>query len=76
MNFSAPGMTPQAHLTGLKSHGLRLHCLRLEEGGSLGISSKAATAFSLFSLISVVQPWFHTSCRILRAIPEDGGRRS
>lgn len=76
MNFSAPGRTPQAHLTGLKSHGLRPHCLYLEEGGSLGISSKAATAFSLFSLISVVQPWFHTICNILRAISEDAGRSS
>lgn len=76
MNFSAPGRTLQAHLTGLKSYGLRLHCLYLEEDGSRGISSKAATTFSLSSLISVVQPWFHTICNILRTIPEDVGHCS
>ena len=47
----------QAHLTGLKSHGLRLYRLYLEQNGSQGISSKATTTFSLYCLISVVPRW-------------------
>lgn len=76
VNFSAPRRMLQAHLTGLKSYGLRLYSLYLEEDGSRGNCSKAATTFSLYSLIFVVQRRFHTIGNNLRTIPEDPGHCS
>lgn len=48
VNFSAPRRKLQAHLTGLKSHGLRLSRLYLEEDGSQGNSFKSCNHFFPF----------------------------